>query len=204
MPVCVRARVCFCTLMSCLFFAGDSPCSLAAVQDLFSPSLFITAKSIIEAVCPVLPPPPPLLIPLPFPVFPYPILHLPICVGAFKHDRVFCYVALLLYTNGILKWQVLNRLSQTPPIAESGRPDSRERRRVVRGMESCLKYPQGFSKGPGSAIRYTICLQDSTQLGSRVWWAENRDSQSQSSSYWPAYSDSAPTQQCDKVVENST
>lgn len=92
-PVCVRA--CLCTLMSCLFFAGDSPCSLATAQDLFSPSLYITAKSIIEAVCPVLsfppPPPPPLHSPLPLP---FPILHLPVCVGAFKtwlRSARWCY-----------------------------------------------------------------------------------------------------------------
>lgn len=91
----VCARVCLCTLMSCLFFAGDSPCSLATAQDLFSPSLYITAKSIIEAVCPVLsfppPPPPPLHSPLPLP---FPILHLPVCVGAFKtwlRSARWCY-----------------------------------------------------------------------------------------------------------------
>lgn len=98
----------------------------------------------------------------------------------------------------------MNRLSQTAPKAESGRPDSREWHREVRGMESCLKYPQGFSKGPGSALRYTICLQDSTQLGTRVWWAENRDLQSQSSPYWPTHGDSAPTLQCDNVKAKST
>lgn len=116
----------------------------------------------------------------------------------------FCSLVLLLYPNRIIKWQVMNRLSQTTPKAESGRPDSREWHREVRGMESCLKYPQGFSKGPGSAIRYTICLQDSTQLGTRVWWAENRDLQSQSSPYWPTYGDSAPTLQCDNVKAKST
>lgn len=116
----------------------------------------------------------------------------------------FCSVVLLLYTNRIIKWQVMNRLSQTAPKAESGRPDSREWHREVRGMESCLKYPQGFSKGPGSALRYTICLQDSTQLGTRVWWAENRDLQSQSSPYWPTHGDSAPTLQCDNVKAKST
>jgi len=70
----VCERVCFCTLMSCLFFAGDSPSSLAVIQDLFSPSLYITANNIIETVCPVLslPTPPPLLVPVPLPVLTYP------------------------------------------------------------------------------------------------------------------------------------
>lgn len=35
------------------------------------------------------------------------------------------------------------------------------------------------------SIRYTICLQNSTQLGTRVWLAENRVTQSQSWHYRP-------------------
>lgn len=46
--------VCMCVAMSCLCFAGDSLSSLEASQDLFSPSLYITANGITEAMCPVL------------------------------------------------------------------------------------------------------------------------------------------------------
>lgn len=70
---CVPVCVCFCTLMSCLFIAGDSPSSLAASQDLFFPSLYITVNNITETVCPVLfltllPPPPSRFVSLMVPV----------------------------------------------------------------------------------------------------------------------------------------
>lgn len=71
----VRACACVCTLMSCLFFTGDSPSSLAGSQDLFS-RLYITANNIIETVCPFLslppPPPPSVFVPLMLPGLPYP------------------------------------------------------------------------------------------------------------------------------------
>lgn len=80
--VCQCVCACLCASMSCLFFAGDSPSSLADIQDLFSPSLYITANGITEALCPVLslsPPPP-----VPYATscfFPFPILQLAECVG---------------------------------------------------------------------------------------------------------------------------
>lgn len=74
--------LCVCAPMSCLLFAGDSPSSLAAIQDLFSPSLYITANGITDALCPVLsfpPPPPPPFVSLPLPVLSPPILHPAVC-----------------------------------------------------------------------------------------------------------------------------
>lgn len=96
--------------------------------------------------------------------------------------------------------------SRTTPKAQSGRPDSRVWHGEVRRMGGCfwLKCHLELPKSPGSGIRYTICLQNSTQLGSRVWRAENRDSQSQSSLYWPTYGHSAPTEQSDEVEEKGT
>lgn len=77
--MCQGVCVCVYVAMSCLFFGGDSPSSLEAVQDLFSPSLYITVNGITEAMCPVLFLPPP-LVPLPLPVLPFPILSLPVYV----------------------------------------------------------------------------------------------------------------------------
>lgn len=44
-----EACQCLCTPMLCLLFSGDSPSSLAAVQDLFSPSLYVTTNRTTEA-----------------------------------------------------------------------------------------------------------------------------------------------------------
>lgn len=67
--------------------AGDSPGSLAAIQDLFSLSLYVTTNGITDALCPVLfllpPPAPPSFVPLPPSVLPAPILHPAVCR---RHD----------------------------------------------------------------------------------------------------------------------
>lgn len=87
--------VCVCAPMSCLLFAGDSPSSLAAIQDLFSPSLYITANGITDALCPVLsfPPPPPPFVSLPLPVLSPPLSSTLLCVGdvTARHSLVLLY-----------------------------------------------------------------------------------------------------------------
>lgn len=92
-PEFVCVSVCLCAAISCLLLDGDSPSSLAVIQDLFSPSLYITTNGNTDALCPVLsfPPPPPAL-----PFFHCHFLFcpsLPLCV----EDVTVLYSLVLLY-----------------------------------------------------------------------------------------------------------
>lgn len=163
--VCVCVCICVCTLMLCLFFTGDSPSSLAGSQDLFS-LLYITANNIIETVS-----------------FPFssstssfcfcspdvslsPLPYLPICAGPYKTS--LCFYTLQFHHSNIHEikmWRVRNRCSLTTPKAFFGRAQN-----SAWDVNLFFNWnaPWGLPKGLERTIRYTICLQDSNQLGTRA------------------------------------
>ena len=145
-----EACQCLCTPMLCLLFSGDSPSSLAAFQDLFSPSLYVTTNRTTEAALPSF-----LFFPLPAPVFlTLPFWPSPSPTSSWESEtwaRISGHMTHYPATYGIMKY---HHRQQSPDLKHR-----------IRGFWK--KCPLELSKCPGSGMGCTICLQEKHPTGRR-------------------------------------